>query len=320
MRHCSWIVLCAALVACGEDGASVADARVDAPPSLDNFGFMTGDWEVTSELTLPDGGVAQTAARATVTPSLGIAWKEQWIGERDGAPVEVLTLYGRSDRPPAWLVARGDGGAGTFDVLEGTLRAGRGVFTSREGSRPDGGMTRLTLEAASADAFELTRDEAAGGGDFTRRERLTYRRAGAGFELPAAPSPAAGCVDPLYHQLDFWLGDWNVMGARNDIRSRLGGCIVEENWAGSERGTSFNMYDAQAALWTEVWVDTDGNNLVMHGGWNGTRMVLESTLGNIRRRLTLVPNRDGTVRQLSEFSTNAGATYMTNFDFTYVLR
>jgi hypothetical protein len=317
MKRPSWLVLAIALAACGDGGDLVADARVDAAPSLTSFAFMAGNWEVTSRRAIAGGGEVETAARSTITPALGIAWKEQLVGERDGAAVETLTLYGRSERRPAWLIARGDGAAGTFDVLEGTLAAGRGEFTDREGARPDGGMTRVTLESTGADSFELRIDQAAGGGGFELLERLSYRRAGTGFQLPAPPAVADGCREPVYHELDFWLGDWDVMGARNDIHARLGGCIVEENWTGSERGTSFNMYDRRAGHWTEVWVDTNGNNLVMFGGWDGTRMRLESSGVTRRNRLTLTPNGDGTVRQLSEISTNGGATYMTNFDFIY---
>jgi hypothetical protein len=303
-------------VGCGGGSAS-PDARVDAGPDLYSFGFMAGDWEVTSRRSAADGGVVETAARSTIRPSLGVAWKEQLIGERDGVAGEVGVLYGRSDRPPAWLMARGDGAAGTFDVLEGTLAAGRAELISRDGSRPDGGRTRVTLVAAGGDAFELTLEEVTGGDGFVLVETLSYRRAGAGFVLPAPPAEAAGCVAPEYHQLDFWLGDWDVMGARNDIRSVLGGCIVEENWTGSELGTSFNMYDRRTAEWTQVWLDTFANNLVMHGGWDGERMSFESRAGPLPRRLLLTPRGDGTVRQRSEYSLDGGATFMLNFDYLY---
>ena len=65
---------------------------------------------------------------------------------------------------------------------------------------------------------------------------------------------AHGCDAAPYRQFDFWLGHWDVftgttLGGTNEVKSRVDGCVVEENWtsAGAGRGRSLNAYDAATA-------------------------------------------------------------------------
>src|SRR5689334_20818408 len=50
--------------------------------------------------------------------------------------------------------------------------------------------------------------------------------------------PGQACKAVGYHQFDFWVGNWDVhnadgsLGGTNVVKSRLGGCVVEENWTG----------------------------------------------------------------------------------------
>ena len=62
---------------------------------------------------------------------------------------------------------------------------------------------------------------------------------------------AHGCTSAPYRQFDFWLGRWDVfsgttLAGTNEVKSRVDGCVVEENWtsAGAGRGRSLNAYDA----------------------------------------------------------------------------
>ena len=56
------------------------------------------------------------------------------------------------------------------------------------------------------------------------------------FTVTLAPVAEAECDRPAYHQLDFWIGDWNVVSASgeaigaNRIESVLKGCAIQENW------------------------------------------------------------------------------------------
>jgi len=89
-------------------------------------------------------------------------------------------------------------------------------------------------------------------------------------------APGQACKASEYRQFDFWVGNWDVFGpagglaGTNVVRSRLGGCVVEENWigAGGGFGRSLNFYDAAARTWSQMWVASNGcpNGVIMVAG------------------------------------------------------
>jgi hypothetical protein len=78
--------------------------------------------------------------------------------------------------------------------------------------------------------------------------------------------PGQACKAAGYHEFDFWIGNWDVRGpaggfsGTNVVKSRLDGCVVEENWtsAGVGFGRSLNFYDAAANTWSQMWVASSG--------------------------------------------------------------
>ena len=74
------------------------------------------------------------------------------------------------------------------------------------------------------------------------------------------------CKAAPYHQFDFWLGTWDAytpkgtLGGTNHVKSKLGGCVVEENWTGANlgRGRSLNFFDASTSSWSQMWVSSGG--------------------------------------------------------------
>ncbi len=141
----------------------------------------------------------------------------------------------------------------------------------------------------------------------------------------AAPKP---CTSPEYRQFDFWLGNWEVVEAGktaggNRITSILAGCAVREEWKGASglSGTSLNMWDSAKKRWSQTWVDDKGNVLLLTGGRQGAKMVLEGEkpqgAGTVRNRITWSPIAGGHVRQLWETSTDGGKTWATAFDGDY---
>ena len=78
--------------------------------------------------------------------------------------------------------------------------------------------------------------------------------------------PGQSCNAAGYHQFDFWIGSWdahNAAGAlagTNVVKSRLSGCVVEENWtgAGLGHGRSLNFFDASTNSWSQMWVSSGG--------------------------------------------------------------
>jgi len=290
------------------------------PPQITSFSFLSGSWNVGSSYRRADGSTEETVALTVVRASLeGRVRKEQWVGMRDGAPLEMAAMFVASENTGRWIVARGDGVAGTFDVTEGSFTQSVGVFTSRPGTRPDGSLTRETFSDIEEDSFSWRAERSANGGQsWEVYWTMTYTRDPTGG-IPTAPAQSPGCAASEYREFDFWEGDWNIGGATNFLRSLVGGCILEENWSsGSEDGTSFNMYDARSGLWTQVWRDTNDFTLVIYGGLVGDKMVMSGTRLNSLQRITWTPNSDGTVRQLGETSGDNGQSWTTSYDLTYV--
>jgi len=96
-------------------------------------------------------------------------------------------------------------------------------------------------------------------------------------------APAKPCSAPQADQFDFWLGDWDLSWGdgetgHNSIRRILGGCVIQERFEGSAQqpfhGTSVSVYDPQADLWRQTWVDDQGGYLDFTGGMQDGRMVL----------------------------------------------
>ncbi len=148
--------------------------------------------------------------------------------------------------------------------------------------------------------------------------------------VPAVP-PAAPCSAPQHRQFDFWIGDWEVKNAAgnlagtNRIESILGGCVIRENWQGTQgpAGTSLNLY-APDGKWHQTWVDSQGNLLELAGGLEGGKMVMRGTLPSQREpgktvlhRVTWAPLDGGRIRQLWEASRDDGKTWGVQFDGIY---
>jgi hypothetical protein len=156
-------------------------------------------------------------------------------------------------------------------------------------------------------------------------ETEIVRASADGSSATPAPKP---CSSPEYRQFDFWLGDWDVTEAGkpagvNRITSILGGCAVREEWKGASglTGTSLNMWDSAKKQWSQTWVDDKGNVLLLTGGRQGPKMVLEGEKpqgkGTVRSRITWTPVAGGHVRQLWESSTDGGKTWTKEFDGDY---
>ena len=105
--------------------------------------------------------------------------------------------------------------------------------------------------------------------------------AGACIAVDCPAQQPAPCSAPQHRQFDFWIGDWEVKNAAgnvtgtNRIESILGGCVIRENWQGTQgpSGTSLNLY-APDGEWPREWVDSQGNLLELHGGLEEGKMVM----------------------------------------------
>src|SRR6266511_2744620 len=90
---------------------------------------------------------------------------------------------------------------------------------------------------------------------------------------PATPMVSASCTAPQYRQFDFWLGDWDLVGAdgqksaEDQVVQVLGGCALQENWTGvkSGQGLSLSAYDPATRHWHQTLMDDGGAVLKIEG-------------------------------------------------------
>ena len=148
-----------------------------------------------------------------------------------------------------------------------------------------------------------------------------------------AKKNAFPCVDdPHSRELDFWVGEWSVQDrasgthvGESSVQRILGDCVIFENWTGSQGGSgkSFNSYNSTEGWWQQNWVSDGGQtNDFTHGAREGNAMVYHGTGRNgtttYPTKLSFFDLADGTVRQLSEYSTDGGKTWTVGYDFLYV--
>lgn len=144
----------------------------------------------------------------------------------------------------------------------------------------------------------------------------------------STPSP---CSAPEASRFDFWLGQWELTWAdsghgTNHITKSLGNCVIQEQFRDLSpngfAGMSVSVYDPQARLWRQTWVDNSGGYMVFTGGWENDRMTLSRT----------ITKRDGTevmqrmvfhdITEISftwdwQASTDKGATWEMKWQILY---
>lgn len=107
-------------------------------------------------------------------------------------------------------------------------------------------------------------------------------------QTPATAPLPKPCDAPEQKQLNFWVGEWNatwpgpkqgeIQKGSNSIKRVLDGCIVEENFDGSEaiqlRGHSVSVFDPRSSMWKQTWVDNTGSYLDFVGEYKDGEMTL----------------------------------------------
>ena len=140
-------------------------------------------------------------------------------------------------------------------------------------------------------------------------------------------------TDPAYHQLDFWLGDWEAVDAstgqvdgHDRIEKVLRGAAVIENWSdrNGHEGKSWFYYYRPEKRWKQVWVTDAGaikeKALIEVRPDGGVRFAGEIPLRDGRRILdqtTLTPLPDGRVHQVIQQSSDGGVTWRTGYEAYY---
>ncbi len=135
------------------------------------------------------------------------------------------------------------------------------------------------------------------------------------------------CNSENHRAFDFWLGDWEVYNKKgdhigsNNIHLIQNGCGIQENWTskGGGTGTSYNFYDSKTEKWYQSWISNSGNALLLSGGYHDGKMEMQSQLieGKIDR-IKWIPQKDSSVLQIWEISTDKGETWQEIFWGRYI--
>lgn len=82
-------------------------------------------------------------------------------------------------------------------------------------------------------------------------------------------------------------------------------CVLQENWASlNSTGTSYNYYNKQDKSWNQLWVDNNGNPLVLKGSFQDGKMIMRDELSKqsngqlAYNQISWEKQADGTVIQL----------------------
>src|SRR6202011_3554721 len=112
---------------------------------------------------------------------------------------------------------------------------------------------------------------------------------------PAVPAGAAPRTWPScrgageYHQLDFWIGDWDTFetgspGGPSEARTHVDpiaqGCAIHELYEQTDGliGDSILSYDPARRQWQQTWVTNRGAIMVIVGNFKDGTLVLEGAV------------------------------------------
>ncbi len=144
-------------------------------------------------------------------------------------------------------------------------------------------------------------------------------------------------TNPVYRQLDFWVGEWEAFGKKGNkagdskISIILDSCIVLEEWTSVQppqgiryAGKSFNTYNAVTQQWQQTWVDNVGGTTEYLTGKleNNTMVFLSKPFRFSKdtvaiRKLQLFNLGKDKVRQLFEISKDNGQSWSVEYDLEY---
>jgi hypothetical protein len=156
-----------------------------------------------------------------------------------------------------------------------------------------------------------------------------------GASLAADAPPAFGCSAVEYHQLDFWIGDWDAFEgdapdgasiARARVEPIAGGCAIHELYEQGDGliGDSILSYDPVRKHWQQTWVTNRGALMVLTGHFTDGVLVLEGESHlqdgrSVMQRISWQASERG-VREWAVMSTDLGKTWSPAFDVLFVKR
>jgi hypothetical protein len=152
-----------------------------------------------------------------------------------------------------------------------------------------------------------------------------------------APTTIASphCSAAEYHQLDFWIGDWDTFEADEPngpsvARARVNpiaqGCAIHELYEQNDGlvGDSILSYDPVRKQWQQTWVTNYGSIMVLWGNFKDGALILEGESHlrdgtSVMQRITWKVQDKG-VRESAVLSKDGGKTWAPAFDVLFVKR
>jgi hypothetical protein len=91
------------------------------------------------------------------------------------------------------------------------------------------------------------------------------------------------CTDPVYHQLDFLLGDWIAYDsqgkkqAQHTIQRLDRTCVIQDGWrSSSSTGNGYFYFEPADSTWNHIWMDKRGSTIVYSGQFDGNELLMIS--------------------------------------------
>lgn len=144
---------------------------------------------------------------------------------------------------------------------------------------------------------------------------------------------SSDCIASEYHQLDFWIGDWDAFetdapGGPSVARARVEpiaqGCAIHELYEQADGlvGDSILSYDPVRKQWQQTWVTNRGSIMVLWGSFNDDALVLEGEVHlrdgkSVMQRITWEAQDKG-VRESAVLSKDGGKTWTPAFDVLFL--
>ena len=178
---------------------------------------------------------------------------------------------------------------------------------------------------------------------YEQLKRLRTASAALGFAFiapamansPAAPLASPHCSAAEYHQLDFWIGDWDTFesdapGGPSIARARVEpiaqGCAIHELYEQSDGliGDSILSYDPVRKQWQQTWVTNRGSLMVLWGDFKDGTLILEGESHlrdgkSVMQRISWKAQDNG-VREWAVLSKDGGKTWTPAFDVLFKKR
>lgn len=145
--------------------------------------------------------------------------------------------------------------------------------------------------------------------------------------IAAAKKNAHPCAAAEYRQLDYWLGEWDVLAggqkiANSSIQLILDECVIFENYSSTRgyAGKSFSAFDSATKKWQQRYFDSTGAVHDWTGELAGDALRFFRSQNGGMLRMTYLKEGPDKVRQLIEVSTDGGKSWNGNYDGLYVRR